>query len=86
MTWRYQPVFTVTRGEHVYSVCEVYFDEHERLKQWTTNPSMHPQGETCEELMGDLTMMVDAVIRWEPVAFESLMVGMTFARKPKPDL
>lgn len=87
-TWRYQPVYveeTVSAPEpHVertMSLCEVYLDESGRLTGWTENRAMAPQGETVDELVGDLTRMLSDANRWEPVPYDALEVGMTFERR-----
>lgn len=92
MTWRYQPVYqhhthqapgeTEPTTETVYSVCEVYFDDDGALEMWTANPSMTPQGETIEELQGDLQHMLDDAKRWQPVNFDDLKPGMKLEPAP----
>lgn len=84
MTWRYQPVWREADGERVYSLCEVYFDEADRLKAWTESPAITPHGETQDELCDDLERMWIDARRWKPVAFEDLKVGMTFEASKAP--
>ena len=76
--WRYQSVFDENDGERWYSVCEVYLDAAGNLEGWTEHSSIAAGGNTLDELEGDLEQMITDVRRWEPVAFDSLYVGMTF--------
>jgi hypothetical protein len=78
--WRYQPVYWEDDAGPVMTLCEVYFDENDRLKMWTTDPAMHPMGATFEDLSRDLCWMLANAYKWRPVAFNSLRVGMTFER------
>lgn len=78
MSWHYQPVYeTEDDGTRCYSLCEVYLDGDGKLKGWTQNPSMKPQGTTVEELVRDLGRMLAATSEWEPVEFSELKVGTT---------
>lgn len=76
--WRYQPVYADEPLGRVYSLCECHFDKDGLLEAWTEEPAMVPQGETIEELSGDLARMMVDTRRWEPVAFSDLKVGMKF--------
>ena len=84
MTWRYQPVWIETPGEdgpeRTFSLCECYFDGDGALESWTEEPAMVPQGDTVDELRGALSRMWADAWKWEPVAFETLRSGMTFAK------
>jgi|GEM_PF-3240462 len=84
--WRYQTVYfehrtcnnEITR-EH--SLCEVYLDKDGKLDKWIASRFISPMGESVEELLDDLQFMLNNAIKWEPVEFESMHVGMTFKEK-----
>lgn len=79
--WRYQAVIVTDPGGTIScGICELYFDENDRLKHWTTDPFMYPAGFTVEELKFDLIRMLMDSYSWVPVNFEDLKVGMTFER------
>ena len=80
MSWRYQPVYQEDMFGRTVTLCECYFDEHGKLEKWTEDGSIAPLGETPEELQKDLIRMLADSYKWEPVAFSSLIVGMTFTR------
>ena len=84
-SWRYQIVYVEHSNDDgdkscVFSICEIYLDKYGKLEAWTENPQMKPYGETLDELIGDLQMMLDDAHKWEPVSFSSLKTGMTFKR------
>ncbi len=85
MSWRYQPVCFVEGDEIIFSLCEVFFDENETLKNWTKNRHIAPMGGSIEELSGDLSRMLVDAFRWQPVMYTKLEVGMTFERAISPD-
>lgn len=76
--WRYQPVWRDTPIERVYSICEIYIDENDRLEAWTESPEIWPGGNSKEEALLDIMRMYVDCARWEAVPFESLRVGMVF--------
>jgi hypothetical protein len=80
-TWRYQPIFQEHDGERYYSLCEVYFDEDEKLSSWTAKAEMAPIGEDVADLVGSLSRMWVDALSWEPVRFSDLKPGMIFERK-----
>ncbi len=81
MSWRYQPVWTETENERSYTLCEVYLDDNGQLKDWTETRNMSPSGANLEELARDLKLMSNDVLRWEPVNYDDLKVGMIFKCK-----
>jgi hypothetical protein len=80
MQWRYQPVYIEEGDTKVYSLIEAWFDESDKLTSWTEECFMHPQGESADELRGDLTHMLACAWKWVPVRFSDLKVGMVFQR------
>jgi len=80
VTWRYQPVWIGEPNDRAVTLCEVYLDSEDKLEAWTARPSMHPQGETVDELIADLRHMLDDARKWQPITFVCLRVGMTFER------
>ena len=73
--WRYQPIYIDDADGGTITLCEVYFDAEGKLENWS-EPAMHPQGETVEELTADLHRMLVNANRRRPVPFSSLYVGM----------
>ena len=77
--WRYQSV--VQSGsdpaDETHSLCEVYFDELERLTRWS-EPCMCPCGDDLDQLSDTLTHMLVDALSWEVVEYDHLKVGMTF--------
>ena len=84
MTWRYQPVWIGDGEGRTITLCECYFEEDLTLRAWTKSPSMHPQGDTVEELLSDLAYMIECTHKWPPVVFADLQVGMLLARAGEP--
>jgi len=78
--WRYQPVYIEEGDTKVYSLIEAHFDEHGRLNSWTEDCFMHPQGESMDELRGDLTHMLANAWKWIPIRFSDLKIGMVLQR------
>jgi len=83
--WRYQAVYTshdndVGGNFFAFSICEVYLDKEGKLEFWTENPKMEPSGETYDELIYTLEMMMNDVRKWKPVLFDKMQVCMTFER------
>lgn len=78
--WRYQPVF---RDDplvgRTFSLVEMYFDNDDKLEDWTEK-GVTPEGEDMEELMTDFRHMIVDAMKWVPMPFDSLRVGMTFER------
>lgn len=82
MMWRYQSVYEETdEGVKSYTICEVYLDEDGKLKTWTESKSMHPYGDSIEELEKDLKMMIADVQKWKPIALNKLEIGMVFEKR-----
>lgn len=80
-TWRYQPVYTEDPdGARTYSLCEVYLDDAGKLEMWTEEKRMTPTGETAQDLIGDLIMMLSDAHKWEPVRFDDMEPGMQLER------
>ena len=82
-SWRYQAVYTERTNvdEEVikeYTICEVYLNSDDKLETWTESHKMNPFGESIDELLGDLKLMIKDVRRWKPVEFKSLKTGMLF--------
>lgn len=91
-SWRYQAVFVEEdpTAKDVdmnlsFSVCEIYLDEDNRLKTWTERRDIPPRGYAFEELVGDIRLMLNDVLMFKPVPFDSLYVGMTFEANDKQD-
>jgi len=80
MNWRYQPVYRDDAAGRAVTLCECYFNRDGRLHSWTERPAIEPVGETTAELQRDLIQMLADAYKWEPVAFDSLRVGMKFER------
>jgi hypothetical protein len=80
MSWRYQPVFKGDGDERWYSLCECYFDKAGRLEGWTEKAAMGVMGNDPDDLRGSLCNMLADAMKWVPVRFEDLKVGMTFTR------
>jgi len=83
--WCYQSVYTEktdSSGEvyRTYTVCEIFYDEEDRLIAWTEDSSIAPLADSLEGLTGDLKLMLHDITHWKPVAFGDLRVGMTFER------
>lgn len=79
--WRYQPVFRdETLVGRLFSLVELYFDEDDKLEDWTDSPGMAPCGDSADELYEDICHMLADSMRWLPVPFDSLKAGMTFQR------
>jgi len=81
--WRYQAVYSKNQNSlggtyNAYTICEIYLDVNGKLKSWTENNAIPPSGETIEELIDDINLILEDVSKWKPVPFESLKVGMTF--------
>ncbi|MCL2564409.1 MAG: hypothetical protein FWE24_01185 [Defluviitaleaceae bacterium] len=81
--WRYQTLYIehgtgddeITRE---YTLCEVYLDKDGKLEDSNENHAMSPMGDSVDELIGTLQIMLEDAAKWEPVEFESMQVGMTF--------
>lgn len=80
MSWRYQPIWWEDSGGRTYGLCEMYFDQRDRLTRWSAEPFTWPQGDDMEELTNDIVMMLVDAYRWRPVAFADLRAGMTFEK------
>lgn len=78
MSWRYQAVWRDIQGERVFSVCELHFDDADRLDGWTESAEMWPGGGSFEELSRDLIAMYVDCARWAPIDFTTLAVGAHF--------
>lgn len=80
--WRYQSV--VQSGSDpadvTLSLCEVYFDEHERLTKWS-EPCMCPCGDDLDQLSSNLVQMLVDALSWEAVEYDHLKVGMAFTQR-----
>ena len=74
-TWRYQPIYTIVdenTDERWYSIIEVYFDENGRLDSWTMTQEVAPTGDTNEDLIEDLEMMLRDARKWKPVLYTDI--------------
>jgi len=80
-SWRYQVVYIQNNESFEYSICEVYLDEFDKLEAWTNNFTISPYGDSHQELIGDLQIMLEDVKKWKPVNFNELKVGMTFQKQ-----
>ena len=85
-SWRYQAVYIEHNTDEPektleFSICEVYLDKDDKLEMWTESRQISPMGDTIDELLGDLQLMIDDVRNWKPVGFNSLSVGMAFERE-----
>jgi len=85
-SWRYQTVYIEhgTSDDEItreYTLCEVYLDKDGKLEGSTENHAMSPMGDSVDELIGTLQIMLEDAAKWEPVEFESMQVGMTFRKK-----
>jgi hypothetical protein len=60
MTWNYRVVRVEEEGYDRYQLYEVYYDDDGKLEGMTEN-SMHPYGESVEELQNDLEYMMEAL-------------------------
>ena len=79
--WRYQAVYVTPNDDVIeYSICEVYLDKDDNLEAWTENFNISPSGNTIEELVGDIQLMLGDAKKWKAVPFDSLCVGMNFER------
>lgn len=78
MAWRYQPVWRDGTDGRIFSVCTIFVDDDDRLTKWCCEPEDWAGGESIQEMLTDLMRMYVDCARWEPVAFDSLHVGMTF--------
>ena len=82
--WRYQTVYIEHgTGDEItreYTLCEVYLDKDGKLESSTVNHAMSPMGDSVDELIGTLQIMLEDAAKWEPVEFESMQVGMIFKR------
>lgn len=64
MTWNYR-IFKHVYNDmsndqsEYYSIREVYYDEHDNIKQWSTEAAF-PCGETFEELREDFKLLEEA--------------------------
>ena len=61
MTWNYRVVRRVVNNEHVYAIHEAYYDDNRTTS--ITEESVHPQGETLEELKRDCEHYLQALER-----------------------
>ncbi len=68
MTWDYRVVLRTVGDESVYAIHEVYYDDDETITGYTEN-SVSPQGDTFEDLVKDLQLMIrgteKSLVRWE---------------------
>jgi len=83
--WRYQAVYVErdngdNKKTKEFSICEIYLDTNGHLETWTESHKMTPYGESLDELLSDLEMMMEDVRNWKPVQFDALEVGMGFER------
>ena len=79
MSWRYQPVIVLDHGGDFCTLCEVYFDDADRLIRWG-QPMPSASGEDVSQLQSDLVRMLVDSYSWVPVQYDDLRVGMTFER------
>ena len=80
MTWRYQPIWWEDSGGRTFGLCEMHFDQRDRLILWSAEPFTWPQGDDMEHLTNDLVRMLVDAYRWQPISFAELRVGMTFEK------
>lgn len=59
MTWNYRIVHRVVKGEDIYAIHEAYYDGDKPTS--ITDESVHPQGETLEELKRDFEHYLKAL-------------------------
>jgi hypothetical protein len=83
--WRYQAVRVRYReypDDPELIIIEVYLDRaDDSLCAWSAEPvGKRPNGEIIEELLEDLTRMLQDAREWKPVDFDDLRVGMRFER------
>jgi len=78
--WRYQPVFQQDDEDATYSICLVFCDANDKLTSWSAEPYRFAAGYTADELSDDLCRMWIDSIRWKPVDWAEMYVGMTFER------
>jgi len=84
-TWHYQPVYTETPDKQCeYSVCEVYLDADGLLEYWTEKVNISPYGESVEELISDLQLMIQDVAKWKAIPFDSLEAGALLEQNEIP--
>ena len=81
--WRYQTVRVNYReypDDPELVVIEVYLNHtDDTLCAWSAEAvGKRPSGETIEELIEDLTRMLQDARAWRPVDFDDLRVGMRF--------
>ena len=74
MSWRYQPVYIVERGEKYFGLIEVYFDGAGKVQHWTTDFAC-PGGDDTDEMQRDLAHMMMDAYSWVPVPLDSLKPG-----------
>lgn len=67
MTWDYRVVLRTIGADTIHAIYEVYYDEDKITGYTECNVS--PQGDTLEDLVKDLELMIQgtkkSVIRWE---------------------
>ena len=83
--WRYQTVrvnYREYRDDTELVIIEIYVDRaNGSLCAWSAEPvGKRPRGETIEELIADLTRMLQDAREWKPVDFCDLRVDMRFER------
>ena len=84
-SWRYQAVYVEKDSSNKdvdmnlsYSICEIYLDKESKLEKWTESREIPPNGYTYEELVEDIRLMLNDVLAFKPVPYDTLQVGMTF--------
>lgn len=58
MTWNYRVIKYDTNKDIVYRVHEVFYDKNKNIKGFTKE-AVFPQGESLEELISDLQLMIN---------------------------
>lgn len=77
--WRYQPVIVKEAdGEDIIFLVEIHLTGDDKLRMWGESKPAYPLGETVEEISRDIVHMYVSSVRWKPVRYDELCVGMTF--------
>jgi len=75
--FRHQPVTLRTLGGEIF-LTEVYFDSAGKLQFWSGYPPQPLEGNDLADLKAELINRLVDTVRWAPVAYEDLHVGMEF--------
>lgn len=80
MTWCHVMVWRGPPEDASYTLVEVHLDESECITNWANIVATPAAGVDADDLRADLVAMMLDALRWKPIPFTKLRVGLKLER------